>query len=141
MKLKIDHVNMSVKNLKESVEWYEKIFGFKVVEQGERDHGPWAIVANGDSMICMYQYADLEDPRKFQTLRSHQVNHFGLRIADPGIWEQKIKDFQIPILFGGVQEYPHSLSWYLADPTGHEIEVSYSGNQPLKFDVPLSLGV
>jgi catechol 2,3-dioxygenase-like lactoylglutathione lyase family enzyme len=33
----LDHLNLSVNNFDETVEWYNKIFGFKLVEQGVQD--------------------------------------------------------------------------------------------------------
>ena len=32
MNIKLDHVQITVSDLKKSVEWYEKAFGFKLVE-------------------------------------------------------------------------------------------------------------
>ena len=35
----IDHINFRVKNLKETIEFYNSVFGFKVKERGETDDG------------------------------------------------------------------------------------------------------
>ena len=31
----IDHINMNVTNLKETIAWYQELFGHKVYEEGE----------------------------------------------------------------------------------------------------------
>ena len=52
-KVQIDHVNFSVHNFSESVRWYNEIFNFDLVEEGN-DHGHrWGILRNGDSMLAI----------------------------------------------------------------------------------------
>ena len=40
----LDHLNLSVSNFKETVEWYQKVFGFILVEKGIQDDKPWGII-------------------------------------------------------------------------------------------------
>ncbi len=54
----LDHLNLTVSNLEESIAWYAKIFGFKVVERGVRDAGPWAIIRSVVAMLCIYDHAN-----------------------------------------------------------------------------------
>ena len=134
MKIKIDHVNLSVVDLNQSIEWYDKIFGFKVVEQGISPmNRKWAIIANNDSMICMTEFknkilADKNDNEDFC-----QIYHFGLRIADIELWKSTFKKYSLKLDYGGAVEYPHSTSWYIRDPSGHKIEVSYTSSEQLQF--------
>jgi len=132
MKIKFDHINISVHRLKESIQWYTEIFGFKLVEQGVSNK-PWAIVVYDDYMICMGENRELNKAHHYTENKSHAVGHFGIRVSDDKVWEQKIKKFDLELYYGGVSEHPHSKSWYVRDPSGHSIEVSYSGNKPLKF--------
>ena len=67
------------------------------------------------------------------TAKNHQINHFGFRITDKKEWVERIKKYDLSILFGGPIQYPHSTSWYLEDPSGHEIEVSYTENDSMVF--------
>lgn len=116
----------------ESIEWYSKLFGFEKVEGGVTQYGNrWAIIAHGDSMIAMSEYpqkksAELNDDRS-----AHRIFHFGLRIENDEEWREKVRQFGLQLYYGGEIEYPHSRSWYVHDPSGHEIEVSYSGGRPL----------
>ncbi len=49
MTIKLDHINLTVENLKESIEWYRKIFGFELVESGATPQGNkwgWTLCSN-----------------------------------------------------------------------------------------------
>ena len=60
----LDHINMSVINLDESLQFYNETFGFENVEQGTYKGTPYAIVKNGESMLCMYELKK-EDSQNF----------------------------------------------------------------------------
>lgn len=133
MQLKLDHINMTVTDLEESVQWYATVFGFEKVEHGVTpDQRPWAIIRNGDSMLCLYQPAHLDA----KTDSAIRIAHFGLRIGDKQEWLRKILSQRLEIGYGGVITYPFSESWYVEDPSGHEIEVSYCAGGPLRFKSP-----
>lgn len=134
MKIKLDHVNMTVGNMNESIDWYGRVFGFELVERGVNQSGrPWAIVAHDDSMICMTEYRERKSAAQQGDQGFHQFYHFGIRVSDEREWQEKVDRFKLKVKYGGVCEYPRSKSWYVADPNGHEIEVSYAGAQPLQF--------
>lgn len=134
MNIKLDHVNLTVSDINESIDWYSRVFGFELVESGlNRDSRPWAIVAHNDSMICMTEFRGRRSAAAQNENGFHQFYHFGLRISDEQEWSEKVKRFGIKVKYGGAYEYPHSKSWYVSDPNGHEIEVSYAGGVALKF--------
>lgn len=134
MKVKLDHINLTVTNIRESMEWYKKAFGFEFLE-GNLQHPdePWAIVGKDDSMICMYEDRKLKPASEVGEGEFHRIYHFGLRISDKSKWDENVRENGIRVLYGGVHQYPNSLSWYVVDPSGHEIEVSYSEGEALKF--------
>lgn len=134
MKIKIDHINLTVTDIKTSIQWYENLFGFRPVEHGFNQLGkPWVIVANDDSMIVMSEYNNRrpDDPSEDKSI--HKIYHFGIRVSDQTEWLNRIEKHGLKIKYGGIVDYPHSKSWYVHDPSGHEIEVSYAGNKPLLF--------
>ena len=137
MNLKLDHINLTVSDLDASIDWYSKIFGFKLVEYGGRgtpESKRWAIVACNDSMICMGEWPKRKNAdEKISQDTFHKIYHFGIRIFDIKLWEKKIQQHNIKIFYGGVSDYTHSKSWYVRDPNGHEIEVSYTDAPELKF--------
>ena len=63
----------------------------------------------------------------------HYLAHFGLRITNKESWENIITTEGLPLLYDGVIQWPHSLAWYITDPTGWEIEVVYWENDTISF--------
>lgn len=134
MQVRLDHLNMSVRNLEESVLWYKNVFGFEVAETGVSSAGlKFAIVALNDNMLAMYEIAGKEKPNLKYSDPNYQIFHFGLRVNDLNSWLNKIEDFNIEFRPMDIVNYPNSKSWYLADPSGHEIEVSWTGGEVLRF--------
>jgi lactoylglutathione lyase len=132
--VKLDHVNISVSNLSESIEWYNKIFGFELVEKGRSAQGKkWGIVASNDSMICMTEYNNKMPADKIENESVHQIYHFGIRVTDLDRWRATVEKNNLQLYYGGEVEYPHSRSWYIHDPSGHEIEVSFADGERLNF--------
>jgi lactoylglutathione lyase len=134
MTVKLDHINISTENLNESIEWYKKIFGFELVESGIKPNGTrWGIIALNDSMICMGEYPGRELANKIDDRSVHQIYHFGIRVSDLEKWKQIMKNHNLKPNYGGPVEYPNSKSWYIYDPSGHEIEVSYTALEKMPF--------
>ena len=83
----LDHINLSVNNLEETVQWYKDIFGFELAEQGKKWGRRWGILRNGNSMIAFMEYPQRNSvdsrPEGF-----HNINHFGLRIDDENQWRK-----------------------------------------------------
>lgn len=134
MTIKIDHINMSVMNLEESIQWYKNIFGFEKVESGTNPQGrKFAILAFNDNMLALYETKGKENANPTLSDPKHQIFHFGLRVDNLNQWLEKIKEFNLKLNYGTQVEYPHSRSWYVFDPSGHEIEVSWTNGKPLQF--------
>lgn len=121
----LDHLNMSVANFEETVEWYSRVFGFTLMEKGIDDNGPWGVISSGDANLCIYQVEGLECKDRFETKDEgrHYLAHFGLKITDRDEWEATVERENLEIMYGGDWKFPHSTAWYLKDPTGWEIEV------------------
>ena len=111
MKFKLDHINLTVASLEESIDWYKKIFGMELVEEGHEDEKKWAIVARNDSMLCLHEIVAGEATPNYES--RHKINHFGFRIPDRKKWEDIVKKYKLELFYGGVNHYPHSTSWYV----------------------------
>jgi len=121
----LDHLNMTVKNLEETKDWYKRVFGFELVESGLRSGMKWGILKSGEAMLCIYEYPELGMPSKAASKNNpHTINHFGLRITDRKKWQDIVDKESLEVLYGGEVRYPKSTSWYVLDPTGYEIEVA-----------------
>lgn len=138
MKVKhLDHLNMSVKNFDETVDWYKRVFGFTLVEEGNRNGVRWGVIKGGESMLCIYEHQNYEFPNDKDTRfkRMHQISHFGLRITDRKTWEKTIERENVSMSWhNGPFDYPHSTSWYITDPTGYEIEVALWKQDQISFE-------
>jgi len=122
----LDHLNMSVRNVEETADWYGRVFGFAVVERGTYKDAPWGILRSGEAMLCVYQDPDREalDGDELRAKRLHGVNHFGLRISDRAAFEAVIARERLEFSYPSPVRWPHSTAWYVLDPTGYEIEVA-----------------
>lgn len=130
MKIQIDHLNMTVENLGKSIDWYGSIFGFEPVEKGTYMGSPWTIIRKDETMLCLYE----DSGKKLEQTEDHlRIFHFGLKISDREAWEKTVQEKKLKLLYGGLNRYPHSISWYVEDPSGHEIEVAYWDNNEVKF--------
>jgi len=131
----LDHLNVTVENVAESVKWYGRVFGFERVEGGVRQGHPWAIIRAGEAMLCLYErphWSPVSDALKAST-PVHRVNHVGLRITDEARWLATLEREAIEPKFGGPIRYGASTSWYIDDPTGHEIEVVCWDDDVIRF--------
>ncbi|MBD3297653.1 MAG: VOC family protein [candidate division Zixibacteria bacterium] len=116
----IDHINMRVRNLNESIDFYARLFGFEMKEDRRGDQEPWAIIGLKDvAYLCLYEHPGKDIPREGLT-----INHFGLVLADFDEALAKLKEYGVPILYGGPVDWPKSRSIYITDPNGHEIELA-----------------
>ena len=117
----MDHINMRVRNLAESAEFYGKNFGFEVKEDhsGEAEE-PWMIIGRpGVAYLCLYEHPDkaISD----EVLR---ISHFGFVLEDFDNALEALRPNGVKILYGGEVSWPRSRSIYLEDPNGYEIELT-----------------
>ena len=121
----LDHLNLTVNNLEETIGWYAAVFGFTVVERGQRAEGPWAIIRSGESTLCVYEDPSRTAPHVFgaDDKTQHAIYHVGFRITDRALWLRTAQVNNLQFLLDGEQRYDHSSSWYVLDPTGYTIEV------------------
>ncbi|MDD9946361.1 MAG: VOC family protein [Myxococcales bacterium] len=131
----LDHINMTVRDLEASLQFYRDLFGFEKVESGELPSGPWAIVRSGDAMLCLYEHANVPEGPRYPAAPAEQgVRHFGLRIHNGPAFHALLEQKGVPLMYGGPVEWPHSIAYYVADPTGHQIEVVCWHNDTIAFE-------
>ena len=132
----IDHLNLTVADFDASVAWYNRVLGFELVEEDVQDGTRWGVIRQGDGIHSARQSEDcrLEDRFAMRKMGLHGINHFGLRITDRQAWEKTISRENIELLYDGPIRWLHSTSWYIEDPTGHEIEVALWDDDTVAFD-------
>jgi len=113
----IDHVNMKVKDLEKSVEFYKNLFGFEIKqeENPNKIDAPSKIIGNDSIKLCMYEIPDMSP--------EGGIAHFGFNIANFNEVIEKCKDLGVQVLYGGIVDWDKSKSVYIVDPSGYEIEL------------------
>ncbi len=109
----IDHINMYVTDLAESVAFYHDLFGFEVKENQPQQISQ--IVGNDSIKLCLY-----EDPDQ---VGGSGIKHFGFCVEDFDAVVEQCKALNLEMPYG-VLEWEHSRSVYIVDPSGYEIELS-----------------
>jgi len=113
----IDHVNMKVKDLEKSVEFYKNLFGFEIKqeENPNKIDAPSKIIGNDSIKLCMYEVPDMSP--------EGGIAHFGFNIANFNEVITKCKELGVQVLYGGIVDWDKSKSVYIVDPSGYEIEL------------------
>lgn len=114
----IDHVNMKVRDLKESIEFYKYLFGFEIKqeENPNKSDAPSKIIGNDTIKLCMYE--------DFQMSPEGGIAHFGFNITNFDEIISNCEKHNVEILYGGYVQFEKSRSVYIKDPNGYEIELS-----------------
>ena len=114
----IDHVNMKVKNLEQSIEFYKNLFGFEIKqeENPNKIDAPSKIIGNDTIKLCMYEIPDMSP--------EGGIAHFGFNIVNFDETIAKCNELGVEILYGGIVDWEKSRSVYIVDPSGYEIELS-----------------
>ncbi|MBI3856491.1 MAG: VOC family protein [Planctomycetes bacterium] len=138
--IRLDHLNLSARDLDESVAWYGRVFGFAVAEEGVWDGVRWAILRSGDALLCAYHHPEFRfvDNDGLRSRYLHGIRHPGFRIANEARWLETVRREALE-----VEEivYPHSRSWYVNDPTGYEIEVVHWNDDRVVFERATKEGI
>lgn len=113
----IDHVNMKVKDLNESVRFYQELFGFKVKQEENPNKigAPSKIIGNDKIKLCMYEVPNMSP--------EGGIAHFGFNIDNYSEILDKCKQMNVKILYGGPIDWEKSQSIYIVDPSGYELEL------------------
>jgi len=114
----LDHINLEVNNLAESVTFYKDLFGFEVRKDQPEENSK--IIGNDAVKLCLYETAG------FERYEKKGYHHFGIHIANFDDIIEKCEEMNLKIYYGGPLEWENSTSIYIQDPNGYEIELSKS---------------
>jgi len=115
----IDHVNMNVKDLEQTIKFYKNLFGFEIRKE---DNSPnkldtnSKIIGNDSIKLCLYEVPEVSP--------EGGIAHFGFHVENFDYIIEKCKELNVEILYDGPVEFEKSRSIYIKDPTGYDIELS-----------------
>ncbi len=113
----IDHVNMKVKDLEQSVKFYKNLFGFEIKQEENANKlgAPSKIIGNYAIKLCLYEVPDMSP--------EGGIAHFGFNVENFNEIIEKCKELGVEVLYGGPVDWEKSKSIYIVDPSGYEIEL------------------
>jgi catechol 2,3-dioxygenase-like lactoylglutathione lyase family enzyme len=112
----IDHLNLEVIDLEESSEFWEKLFGFKTLEEIKEQNG--RIIGNRYALLALYETPGM---KKYEKVG---FSHVSFHVENFDEVEQKCIELGIPVKYNGPITWPKSKSIYIEDPNGYEIELA-----------------
>lgn len=121
----VDHINMFVRDLEESVEFYRKVFGTDagVKQQGKAKGIRWCIIGIPSKFyFCLYELKG----KDFDPSALH-INHIGFYVSDFDDTVERIKALGIEIQYQGKpieweNRNGRTRSLYIKDPNEYYIE-------------------
>ncbi len=117
----IDHVAMSVRNVKRAAQWYIDVLGFETRYQGMWNGVP-TFIGKGDTAIALFP-ADASTPSTSPGYRGIQMLHLAFRADRKNFVaaQKELKRRGIELEF---QDHQIAHSIYFYDPDGHALEIT-----------------
>jgi len=110
----IDHINMSVKNLAQSVEFYKNLFGFEIKKEQPEEKSK--IIGNDNVKLCLYEDSEMKP--------EGAIAHFGFHVENFDEIMKICTSLGVKIYYDGPVQFEKSRSIYINDPNGYDIELS-----------------
>ncbi len=116
--ISLDHINMQVKNLEQSISFYKNMFGFTVRKEDNSTNSgvPSQIIGNDAIKLCLYEHPEMSP--------EGGIVHFGFHVKNYDDILSKCKKHKVQVLYGGPVKFEKSESVYIKDPNGYDIELS-----------------
>jgi len=120
----LDHVALKVRDLKRSIEFYQRVFGFEIKEGECEDN--WVIIGVKDKIyLCLYESREVDISRNtiyhwgFNIVNAESLNTLSQELQKQGVKVDCLDNGE-----DGVCDYGVSQSLYVFDPDGYVIELS-----------------
>jgi catechol 2,3-dioxygenase-like lactoylglutathione lyase family enzyme len=49
----LDHINITVRDFDQTVDWYRRMFDFELVEEDTTDEVRWGVIRSGEALLCI----------------------------------------------------------------------------------------
>lgn len=110
----IDHINMSVKNLAQNVEFYKNLFGFEIKKEQPEENSK--IIGDDNVKLCLYEDSEMKP--------EGAIAHFGFHVENFDEIIKTCESLGVKIYYDGPVQFEKSRSIYISDPNGYAIELS-----------------
>jgi catechol 2,3-dioxygenase-like lactoylglutathione lyase family enzyme len=119
---RLDHVNLSVRDLDVSAGFYAALLGLELKEQGYNGVNRWCIIGGSERFyLCLVEVGSSEG---FKTEGIH-INHVGFVVDDIDETVRRIHALGLRLdPNDATLDWPRSRSAYLKDPDGIAIEIT-----------------
>jgi len=122
MKLqRIDHVAITVSDLKRSLAWYRDVLGLE-----RRYEEAWGdvptMVCAGETCVALFP-ADAPDPKTVPVRETISMRHFAFRVDSANFEAAQPRFRELGIEFESA-DHGIARSVYISDPDGHRIEIT-----------------
>jgi lactoylglutathione lyase len=120
---RMDHVNMSVRDLDVSAAFYAALFGLEVKEEGSSTYGRWCIIGSPDRFYL--SLLEMPGAERCKGPEAMHINHVGFVVDDIDETVNRIRALGLRLDLGDkTTDWPRSRSAYIADPDGYLIEIT-----------------
>ena len=120
----LKHLALKVMDLSRSLEFYERVFGMRVVWQPDPEN---VYLSSGDDNLALHQIPCDESP-SYQLRQAQYLDHFGFfvdSVESVDAFFQQVEKAGVTIVKAPKQHRDGSYSFYLADPDNNTIQVLY----------------
>lgn len=116
----LEHVNFTVSDLDRSVDFYTRLFGFKVRWKGTLDDGRFAAHV-GDDRQYLALFQAVSPGQAENRMTEVELNHFGFLVES--LDEMKSRLAELGVLPSQEQDYEPGRRLYFFDSDGIEVEL------------------
>ncbi len=117
----IDHVAIRVKDLKISIDWYEKVLGLRKYQLEKWGEFPVFMIRNKCG-VALFP-ANLDDDYLNPNSKNIKIDHFAFNLSQENFEKAKRKYIDLGISYQ-IQDHYYFNSIYTKDPDGHTVELT-----------------
>jgi catechol 2,3-dioxygenase len=136
---RIGHVSLNVSDMDRSLEFYEKVLGFKIVERASTERAVLSADEHRHHLVELLQIKDATlagyNPRRPDTIRRAGLYHFAILLPERRYLADMLHNLSqriSEIRFDGLADHLVSESIYIRDPDNIGVEI-YSDKPSVKW--------